>query len=503
MKRELSLVLVLLAPALSGCEDSWLDRLWKRLTHEPGPAVETAVHPAALEVAGVVISDARVQAALDLVVRFGLVQDRDRPQYTIPDVLVLGQRTTCGELPPATMRAELSALGTETAVAGEYENPLMWTGQLAAALAVRQRRQERPEEQALLGGILDRMSALAHRTAEPGYLVRMDGQSRWRENTGPDPDFACFFPNGYCTTLAALPNASPPYADEQQWQNRPVRFWEPSQDEFTGVLLATSFVYHLVPDAGLRAKAKALMADVGGYLRRHAYLIERPCPDGGISWRGAHVVLDAYLWERVMESMGLGFFDPRFPTPTEYCARNRLAPLDDALLPCEAPMYSTYRTEMRWVLSAIQSPIAGCAHALFEIARAGLSLPFVTANGPGVELMAISMLALAPFDKDGTIAAEYQSWYRGVHANTPERTTPLDTAILAYFGGALRAEDTPLIAKMASREIFDGVALPPEGDAQIVYSVVWNLLLPAVLLGEAMNHPFVAPIAAEALPRGN
>jgi hypothetical protein len=69
------------------------------------------------------------------------------------------------------------------------------------------------------------------------------------------------------------------------------RYWEPSQDELTGLLAGFSFVVQLVTDPGIQAEVIDQARRIGGYLAANGYLLVRP--GGGFAAQGGSDIAPA------------------------------------------------------------------------------------------------------------------------------------------------------------------------------------------------------------------
>jgi len=198
-------------------------------------------------------------------------------------------------------------------------NPLMYSAQLMVCLAV---------EVALgIPGSLDILSRLLATTkslfkfATPwdGYILRWDAvtSDHWSIVFGENAivtDHCCDFltdadtPGGYLfSTPLDDPRYTPYMAQSQfnsltpdqmtQYQQARLlsidqnRYWEPSQDELTGLLAGFSFVVQLVTDPGIQAEVVDQARRIGGYLAANGYLLVRP--GGGFAAQGGSDIAPA------------------------------------------------------------------------------------------------------------------------------------------------------------------------------------------------------------------
>jgi hypothetical protein len=142
------------------------------------------------------------------------------------------------------------------------------------------------------------------------------------------------------------------------------------------------------------------------------------------------------------------------------------------LLPCTPQMFLHYQDDLAWNIVAANT--LPNPELLFDAFLTGSGLPFVTADGPGMELLAMAMFALSTIDK-ARIADAYERWYRHVQANNPAHITPLRVGILALLGKPLR--DADLAALPAARfTVTEPVAF---------YSLLHDYVLPWAMLASA------------------
>jgi hypothetical protein len=422
---------VLTAVVLMACPP-W----WERLRNQPHPGepLPPRMHADETMVGERAVKDRDVQALLDLTVRYNVIQNPDDPEYRL---------------------AEWVSVGDDGYVSSYSENPLIHTGLLLASLAVRDRQYPRESERTLMKKIIARMSELAQRTSEAGYILREDRMAT---------------PNGFCTLKENVAEID--------------RRWEPSSDEYSGLLVGLSFVYHYTRDQELRAAVKALSADIATYLRHHDYYLERPCTDGGLAWRGSTLIANAYAFEKVFESMGLGFAQPHFPTRAEFCARNQLPSVSGLQFPCD-PMVKA-PDELIAILDALQVPAFHDIETVWNAIVSFEQAPFLQITGSGNNVTMRGFAAMIPLG-DPKITASFDKWYRRLQANNPTTMEPEWIGVYAYHGLQLREADMPLLSLIGDPNLFDGSTLPSQ-------DLVKEWIYPLHLIAFAQGHTLAGEI---------
>ncbi len=122
------------------------------------------------------------------------------------------------------------------------------------------------------------------------FLVGADGEYLYSV-PATDPRHVPFRSTG---TLRALKTKAQADEYEKRWTAYATRYRssELSMDEVAGLVGAYAVAYRLVDVASTRAKIRAQVSKLGGYLADHGYLLVRPA--GGFTARGATGALPAY-----------------------------------------------------------------------------------------------------------------------------------------------------------------------------------------------------------------
>jgi hypothetical protein len=192
-------------------------------------------------------------------------------------------------------------------------NPLMYSGQLMACLAV-ETALGIPGSRDILLRLLESTRSLFKFTTPPfdGYILRWDPvtSDHWTTVMGENAvwlDRCCDFltdadqPGGY---LYCTPLDDPryvPYVAQGTYDTWSVsdqlayyarrrlsldmtRYWEPSMDELTGLIAGLSFASLIVPDKAIQAEVSDQVGRLARYLSANAYLLVRP--GGGFTAQG-------------------------------------------------------------------------------------------------------------------------------------------------------------------------------------------------------------------------
>jgi hypothetical protein len=138
-----------------------------------------------------------------------------------------------------------------------------------------------------------------------GYPIRWDAvtSDKWATRTVKNDDipwYCCeFLLNSNYEYLYCTPSNHPGYDKTDDANLDRLRYWEPSTDELTGLVLTYDMVFQLVDDAALRTEIRRQVTNLSAYLAGHSYLLVRPC--GGFASQGASGVLPAmeYPFSRV------------------------------------------------------------------------------------------------------------------------------------------------------------------------------------------------------------
>lgn len=501
MSSRLRLALVLAcAASTAGCDWSFIDGLLGGGGGGGNSEITLVATADAIQVGSKLVHDDALQAIIDLTVRYGLVQDRAAPQYTLAESLAVGGHSACDGQLPGVVPADLQHLDSKEIVAVDYENPLLLTGMFLASLSLRDHARPNETERALMRATLHRLRSLGRRTSEPGYFIRFDRQHAWKENEigHPDADQSCSYPHGdYCSVID-----QGPYKDggDKYGRNNIPRHWEPSADEIVGLMLGLSFSYHYSGDPEVKALARSTASDLASYLRHHSYFLERPCPDGGIAWRGGHLASYTYPFERIFASMGLGFDEVTFPGLLAFCARNQLQMTPFSfLLPCSPVMRDHDDTELAAMADAVQLPQLASSQTRFDLWTAGAQFPFLHITSSGTNLAALVFLALRPVDDDGNFGRMYETWYRDLQRNNAAQILPVWTAAMAFYGKPLYQQDAAVLDRIADPAIFSGTSLPSYAPGWHS-DVTMDFTLPGYLLAAAEGHVVARDVDPRALP---
>ena len=200
----------------------------------------------------------------------------------------------------------------------ERENPLLYGSHLLLALAVEHvlgRTDALPALELAVASI-GQLYKFGQIAEFAGYPIRWDAvtSDKWvtRNVAGKGaPWYCCEFlidqnyQHSYCTPFNHPGYV--PFDPSDPNDDRPSRFrsfdlyrrWEPSMDELVGLVLSYDFVYALVDSPSIRAEIQRQVNNLSSYLRRHGYLLVRPC--GGFTARGASGALPAleYPFSRI------------------------------------------------------------------------------------------------------------------------------------------------------------------------------------------------------------
>ena len=189
----------------------------------------------------------------------------------------------------------------------DYDNPLMFTGELLTCLAVEHYLELEPQKaKTIISDALNTISSLYKFNGNhfDGFILRFDPvlSDNWvtHDDKGKQVlDSCCNFliaPKNtyyYCT-----PFDDPRYISQD---DNPLRLHEPSMDELVGLVAAYYIVFSLVNDPDIKNEVKRQITNLADYLAEYGYLLVRPC--GGFTMRGASGISVAteYPFGRVFE----------------------------------------------------------------------------------------------------------------------------------------------------------------------------------------------------------
>lgn len=193
----------------------------------------------------------------------------------------------------------------------EYDNPLMFTGQLLTCLAVEYYLGIEPQEaEQIIKDTLHTIDTLYRFQGQgnhfDGYVIRRDPVLSDRWVTDEDAQHMPVLKT--CCEFLIAPGRNYYYCTRLDDPRRArysldYRDWEPSQDELVGLVAAYDMVFSLVDDKEIKDEVKRQVNNLGDYLAEYGYLLVRPC--GGFTARGAAgaIVALEYPFGRVFETI--------------------------------------------------------------------------------------------------------------------------------------------------------------------------------------------------------